>query len=83
MTKYSEVIHPEKMVEYVVRNNMQDRIKLPNPRPAKEIQCPDCGSSNGFYNPSWYAWACNEPQCLWLWLPSNSALKHAPNNKIR
>jgi len=80
MKKYSQVpvipdIDPERVVTYIVDNRKQDRVKLPQPIPAKNLKCPNCGSDQGFLNLIWDAWACKEDDCLIKWLSPDCALR--------
>lgn len=54
------LIEPTRYVKFVVSARSGGPLSLPQPTPASELSCPDCGSTKGFYNLPWDAWSCAE-----------------------
>src|SRR5574337_857810 len=61
-SKWMPNIDPERIVSGIVTH--MGLKKLDKPTVAKELKCPNCGSSRGFYNLFWDAWSCSEDKCL-------------------
>ena len=69
-------IDPEKMVETIISKGVIENLICPTP--AKNIKCPMCGGTLGFYIPYDKTWSCLRNECISLNAPKNESGEYVP-----